>query len=83
MRDIDLAVHNALDSRRLEVVADGLTLCRGGQLATDTTVSLCRTGPADPGQLTSVALEVARRRMEASYPELSGEGGRAPRCPGS
>ena len=30
VRDMDLAVHNGLDSRRLEVVADGLTLWREG-----------------------------------------------------
>ena len=38
VRDLDLAVHNSLDSRRLEVVADGLTLLRGVQLAIDTTM---------------------------------------------
>ena len=31
VRDMDLAVFNALDSRRLEVVADGLTLFGGAQ----------------------------------------------------
>ena len=39
VRDMDLAVHNALDSRRLEVVADGLTLWRGAQLIDTTMVS--------------------------------------------
>ena len=38
VRDMDLAFFNALDSRRLEVVADGLTLWRGVQLAVDTTL---------------------------------------------
>ena len=33
VRDMDLAAFNALDSRRLEVVADGLTLWHGAQLA--------------------------------------------------
>ena len=38
VRDMDLAAFNALDSRRLEVVADGLTLWHGAQLAIDTTL---------------------------------------------
>ena len=37
VRDMDLGHFNALDARRLEVVADGLTLWRGAQLAIDTT----------------------------------------------
>ena len=45
---MDLADFNALDNRRLEVVADGLTLWRGAQLAVDTTLvsPLCRDGSA-------------------------------------
>ena len=39
-RDLDLAAFNVLDGRRLEVVADGLTLFRGAQLAIDTTMGL-------------------------------------------
>ena len=35
---MDLAAFNALDTRRLEVVADGLTLWHGAQLATNTTL---------------------------------------------
>ena len=38
VRDMDLAAFNALDSRRLKVVADGLTLWHGAQLAIDTTL---------------------------------------------
>ena len=38
VRDMDLGHFNALDARRLEVVADGLTLWRGAQLAIDTTL---------------------------------------------
>ena len=36
VRDMDLAAFNALDSSRLEVVADGLTLFGGAQPAMDT-----------------------------------------------
>ena len=38
VRDLDLAGVNVLDGRRLEVVADGLTLWHGAQLAKDTTL---------------------------------------------
>ena len=37
-RDLDIADHTRLDGRRLEVVADGLTLWRGAQFAIDTTL---------------------------------------------
>ena len=37
VRDLDLHPINKLDSRRLEVVVDGLSLFRGAQLAIDTT----------------------------------------------
>ena len=33
VRDMDLAEYNAPDDRRLEIVADGLTLWHGAQLA--------------------------------------------------
>ena len=38
VRDMDLAAFDALDGRRLEIVADDLTLWRGAQLAIDTTM---------------------------------------------
>ena len=81
VRDMDLADFNALDNRRLEVVADGLTLWRGAQLAVDTTLvsPLCRDGSARrrAAHHDGAALEAARKRKEDTYPELSGEGGRA------
>ena len=88
VRDMDLAAHNALDNRRLEVVADGLTLWRGAQLAIDTTlVSPLRrdgTARARAANHDGAALEDARRRKEATYPELSGERWESsPRGPGS
>ena len=79
--DMDLAIPNALESRRMEVVSDGLTLLRGAQLAIDTTMvsPLRRDATTRPGSANfdGAVLEVARRRKEATYPELSGEGGRA------
>ena len=78
VRDMDLAVVNVMDSRRLEVVADGLTAFRGAQLAIDTTLvsAIRRDGTARPGAATraGVALAAARRTRE-DYPELTGEGG--------
>ena len=38
-RDLDLGVVDRLDARRLEIVADGLPLFGGAQLATDTTLA--------------------------------------------
>ena len=38
VRDLDLPLLNATDSRRLEVVVDGLPLFGGSQLAVDTTL---------------------------------------------
>ena len=60
-QDLDLARPDALDSRRLETVADGLPLFLGAQLAVDTT--LVSDG---------AALAAARRRKEATYLELTG-----------
>ena len=75
VRDMDLATFNALDGRRLEIVADGLTLWRGAQLAVD----LRRDGSPKPRAANhdGAALEAARRKKETTYPELAGEGGRA------
>ena len=77
----DLSQHNRFDGRRLEVVADGLTLWQGAQLARDTTMvsPVRRDGTARPraGTMNGAALKEARRRKERTYPELAGEGGRA------
>ena len=82
MRDLDIpGPHATMDGRRLEVIADGLPLFDGAQLALDTTMVflLHRDGTAKRG--TSVrggaVLQEARRRKERTYPELNGAGGRA------
>ena len=82
VRDLDIpGPHAAMDGRRLEVVADGLPLFDGAQLALDTTMvsPLHRDGTAKRG--TSVRggtmLQEASRRKERTYPELNGAGGRA------
>ena len=66
VRDMDLD-----EGRRLEVVAYGLTLWQGAQIATDTTLvtPLRRDGSSRPR-----AADHGRRRKERTYPELSGDG---------
>ena len=74
VRDMDLRPPNVNDGRRLEVVADGLPLLGGVQLAVDTTLvsSLHCDGTARRHTATvdGVVLEVVRRRKEITYPEL-------------
>ena len=81
VRDLDLAAFNHFDGRRLEVVADGLSLFGGAQLAIETTLvsALRRHGTATRGAANrnGVAIQAAHRRKERTYPELVGEEGRA------
>ena len=57
VHDLDITAPNALDSRRLEVVADGLPLFGGAQLAVDTTmVSPLRGGGSPHRELRSVTV---------------------------
>ena len=76
LRELDIGLMNEADGRRLEVVADGLPLFGGAQLAVDTTVvsALRSDGTAIPraAHTAGVALEAARRRTEGRYPELVG-----------
>ena len=75
VRDLDLSQVPGVDGRRLEVVAEGLTLFRGAQLAIDVTLvsALRGDGTARAGSATrpGAALKVARRRKERTYPELA------------
>ena len=75
IRDLDLGVVVQFDARRLQVLVNGLPLFQG----VDTTLvcPLTREGEAKPHTATTsgVRLEVARRRKEARYPELAGNGG--------
>ena len=72
VRDMDVAA-NPGDARRLEIVADGLPMFGGAQLAIDTTLVSALPFPDAHG----AALQVARRRKERAYPELAGPHGRA------
>ena len=62
-------------------VTDGLSLFGGAQLAIDTTLvsALRRDGTAREGAANrnGVAIRSAHRRMERTYPEFAGAGGRA------
>ena len=81
VRDMDLLPQDHQDGRRLEVVADGLPLFHGAQSATDTTsVSpLSRDGLPHPRCVREdgAVLAAARRRKERTFPELTGQFGRA------
>ena len=81
VRDMDLVRPDVHDTRRLEVVVDGLSLFGGVQLAVDTTVvsALHANGEArrNAARRDGVVLEAARRRKERTYPELTARGGRA------
>ena len=70
---------NAADARRLEVVADGLPLFGGAQLAVDTTIvsTLHANGVPRRVHVDGVALVAAQQRKERRYPELVGRHGRA------
>ena len=78
VRDLDVAVPNALDGRRLEV-ADGLPLFGGAQLAVDTTLvwPLHADGSRHAADSDGAVLATARRRKERTYSELVGPESRA------
>ena len=74
VRDLDLGVMNVQDTRRLEVIPDGLPLRGGAQLAVDTTIvsALHCDGTSQQGaaNVDGVRLLAARRRKERTYPDL-------------
>ena len=90
VRDLDLEHLQGPDGRRLEVVADGLPLFGGAQLALDMTLvsalkgdGTARRGAAD---VDGVALEAARKRKARTFPEPCGSPLTSPSggdCPGS
>ena len=62
------------DNRRIEIIADGLPIFHGAQLAVDATLisALCADGQPHPGSSSvgGICLDRARRRKERTYPEL-------------
>ena len=79
--DLDIGVLDRADERPLEVVADGLPLFHGAQIAVDMTLVsvLRREGTPHPrcANEDGAALAQARRRKELRYCELAGQHGRA------
>ena len=74
LRDMNIAGISGHDGRNLEVVANGLPLWGGAQLAVDTTL-VCpvrRNGTPQPGAATTdgAQLRTARTRKEQKYHEL-------------
>ena len=71
---------NARHARTLEIVADGLPLFGGVQLAVDTTLVSplhCDKSPhRGASNIDGAVLEVARRKKETTYPELTGPNAR-------
>ena len=74
LRDLDLPVP-CTDARRLEIVADGLLLFGGAQLAVDTTLVSAIRGDGRP-QAGVAITEAARKKRVVTYLELIGTGGR-------
>ena len=74
LRDLNVDGVGAGDGRRLEVIANGLPLWGGAQLAVDATLvcPLGRDGTAHPrtADEDGAWLREARRRKETAYPEL-------------
>ena len=74
VQDLDLARPDVLDNRRLEIVADGLSLFHGAQLAIDTTVVSVLKRDGTPHQrcadVDGAALLAARRRLRPPIPSL-------------
>ena len=81
VRDLDLVPQGRPGSRRLEVVAGGLPLFHGAQLAIDTPLvsPVGWDGLPRPHCVSEdgAALTIARRSWERTYPELTGRFGRA------
>ena len=75
----DLNTHTTQhDDRRIEVIANGLPLWNGCQLAVDTTLVSPLTAAGQPrrhqGSTAAAALRIARRAKARTYPELTGAG---------
>ena len=72
--DLNLPAVQQVDDRRIEVIANGLSLHNGSQLAIDTTLVAPLTSTGQPrrrgGQFAAAALHDARKAKERAYPEL-------------
>ena len=72
--DLNVTTTSRLDNRRIEVIAHGLPLHNGAQLAVDTTLASPLTSTGEPSRQgrhpRSPALRAARQAKERTYPEL-------------
>ena len=78
MNQLNIPAVNHMDDRAIEVIANGLPLWQGSQLAVDTTLVSPLTSAAEPrrrgGRFAGTALHAARQTKERTYPELVGSG---------
>ena len=78
LRDLNVQGIAASDQRQIEVIANGLPLWSGAQIALDTTMVSPLTGRGQPHPRTSsengCQLTLARQRKERKYPELLANG---------
>ena len=74
LADLNVQHVQHIDDRRIEVIANGLPLWGGAQLAVDTTVVSPLTRAGEPrrraGRFAGAALTDARKAKERAYPEL-------------
>ena len=74
LADLNIHTLSRVDDRRIEVIANGLPMWGGSQLAVDTTLASPLTRSGEPrsrgGTLAGAALQDARRTKERTYPEL-------------
>ena len=74
LADLNVQHVQHIDDRRIEVIANGLALCGGAQLAVDTTLVSPLTRAGAPrrraGRFAAAALHDARKAKERTYPEL-------------
>ena len=80
LRDLDLPI-GAMDQRRIEVIAEGLPVFHGLQLAIDATLISPLRADGEPHRRCpdedGAAVTFARRREARTYPERTGGRGRA------
>ena len=78
LSNLNIPAVQRFDDRTIEVIANGLPMWHGAQLAVDTTLVSPLTSDAQPrrrgGQYAGTALHTARRNKERTYPELVGAG---------
>jgi len=76
LANLNVPAVQRVDDRTIEVIATGLPLWHGSELAIDTTLVSPLTGAAQPrrrgGQYAGAALHTARQNKERTYPELAG-----------